>query len=180
MRHASFWSMVALRIILIALIIVFLARREWNIAAMYMPIFLVTLPLVWLGWKDEEYAWLDAGIMTIFILALLNTLFLSWPDYHTLYSYDKAFHAAGGAWVAALAAVVLRSHIRHRVALFACVIAFAVAVGAFWEVFEWVLALLPEPFAVPNTGLADAMADILADTAGALLLSAGLALRRYI
>lgn len=176
----AFIAMVLMRTLMVLLMAYYAIKGEFAVLAMYIPLLLITLPLVWLGRKDERYYWLDFAIMAVFLGALAVYAFIGWPEQHTMLTHDKILHAAGGAWAAALAAVGFRRRIPDRLAFYTFIIAAAVAVGAFWEVFEWVLSLLPAPLYIESTGLADSMMDLIADTAGAAAVAVFLAFRRYL
>lgn len=176
----AFTAMVLMRTLMVLLMVFYAIRGELGVLAMYLPILLMTLPLVWLGRRDDHYYWLDVAILATFLAALAVNTLIGWPEHHTFYSYDKLLHAAGGAWVAALAAVAFRKRISDRIAFYTFIIAAAVAIGAFWEAFEWALALLPPPWYVESTGLSDAMMDIIIDAVGAAAVAAALAFRRYL
>jgi hypothetical protein len=175
----SFAAMLALRVIFFGLTLYFMAGGQWDYVLMYGIIFIVTLPLLWLAKSDDRYYLLDASILAIFAMAAAVNAF-PWPSYNTPYSYDKFYHVAGGAWVAAFAAAWFHKRIPDRTALFISIVSVAIAIGAFWEVFEWALSLLPPPVYQVSGDLAEGMMDIIADTLGALIVTGILFIRRHL
>lgn len=167
-----------LRLILLAGIINSAVIGRWDVVTMYLSVFIITLPLLWLA-RADYYA-LDAGAMLLFLLAFIITFTIGWPDHYHLLTYDKLLHAAGGAWLAWFAAVLLRKRIKDKVAFYIAIVSVAIAIGGLWEVFEWILSLLPQPLHSPSTGHADSMMDLIADSAGAGAAAVVLYLRRYL
>jgi uncharacterized membrane protein YjdF len=161
-------------------LIISAAIGEWSWVVFHGIVFIVTLPLVWLGRRDDHHYVLDALFSAMMITALAISAFTIWPDYATNVGYDKIFHMAGGAWLAGFAAVILRKRITDQAVFYIGIVTFALAIGGAWEVFEWVLSLLPQAYATQSPGMADAMLDLVADTLGAAIVAAILKLRRYL
>jgi uncharacterized membrane protein YjdF len=173
-------AMLIFRILFLLTLIISVFMRQWNLALFYGIVFIITLFIPYLGRKDEDYYALDAFNSALFTAAIIISWLHIWPDYHTLWSFDKLFHASAGAIIAGFAAVAARRHVKSKTVFYIAVISFAIAVGAGWEVFEWFISLLPAPWGIANTGLADSMMDLIADTTGATLVALTLAYRRYL
>jgi hypothetical protein len=163
--------MLAFRALFLLSLIISAFMHQWNIALFYGIVFIVTIFIPFLGRKDEQYYALDAFNSALFLGGIIVSWLLIWPDYHSLWSFDKLFHISAGAIIAGFAAVSARKHIADKVIFWIAVISFAIAVGAGWEVFEWLISLLPAPLGIENTGLADSMMDLIADTVGATIVA---------
>jgi uncharacterized membrane protein YjdF len=174
--------MIGARVLVLAAILLVTARGMLGETFLNLVPFLVTLPLFWYALKREELALLDLLVMLLFLLSLIMVYFQLWQHPTTLlqmvYSNDKLFHLLAGAILAYAAYLLLRPHITNHTALVVTIVLIAVAIGAFWELFEWLLSILPPPFYKGSTGYADTMLDIAADTVGAAACS--LWLRRYL
>ena len=163
----------------LAYILLFAIMGQWAVVIFHTPIFLLSLPVVWLGTKDDHYWSLDGWMCLLMMAALTVTLTTEWPDYYTPFGFDKLFHMAGGAWLAGFWAVSTRRHVKSTWLFYAGIVVFALAIGGAWEVFEWALSLLPEGLGTRSSGLTDSMIDIIADTLGAMLVAGILYYRRY-
>ncbi len=153
--------MLAARSAYLALIIYVGASGDYASLLMNIPIFLGSLGIMWFARKDERFYTLDAYVCVVFALALAAFGMLHWDN--PSWMIDKAFHVAGGIGAAWAAFLLYERKVRDPFAL-------ACAVGAMWEVFEWALSKLPTRLMTPDLGLDDTILDIVADSAGALLL----------
>jgi hypothetical protein len=175
--------MLAVRAIYLCELLIFVQEREWGNLLFYGAIFVGSLIVPLLGRFDPEYYRLDILAMSVFALGPLFTSFRFWPepdDLQTLlFGKDKPLHIAGGACLAMFAAISLRKHIPSPKVFYMLIVVAAVALGAVWEIFEWVAAMLPHPFRVQSAGYSDSMLDMVADTFGAVIMAAVLRARRY-
>jgi uncharacterized membrane protein YjdF len=176
--------MLALRGMYAAGILLFALQQNWGAVLFNVLIFVGSLVILYAARYDEDYYVVDALAMLTFTIALLPSYFDVWPEPTSikamLLGFDKIFHAAGGACLAMFAAILLRDKIPDRRILYGGIIIFALALGGAWEVLEWLLSVLPEPFTTGSSGYADSMLDMVADTLGATILLLALRLRRYI
>jgi hypothetical protein len=179
MRLTRKSSMIICRAAWLLFIIIYALLGRWNVVIFHAPVFILSLPLVWLGIRDDHYWTLDALMCLLMFGSLFVTWTDSWPDYHSAFSYDKLFHAAGGAWLAGFWAVATRKSTKAWL-FYSGIVIFALAIGGAWEVFEWVLSTLPAGYNTISTGLADSMLDMVADTVGAAAVAGVLWHRRYV
>ncbi len=170
---------ISLRIVYAALIIYAAIQSQWNVVLFNTAILIGSSFVLWLGKIRNDYAILDALITTTFAATLIITLFMTWQTPGTL-AFDKIFHALGGMCLAWFAAILYRDQIKSNWFYALAIITFALALGAAWEVFEWLLSLLPAPYATPfnPAGLADSFGDLIADTIGAVIVVVAILSRR--
>jgi uncharacterized membrane protein YjdF len=155
-----------LRAVYAFLILAALFTGEYKTALFNSIIFVVTGVVHLLAKKDRRFYQLDCALVLLFAVPLAATFF----GYVMKSSYlgeDKIFHFMGGALLAWFAGLVSRQYIKNEYVFYAAVISFAAAVGAFWEVYEWVFMLYGTE--IMQVALSDSMLDIIADTLGALL-----------
>lgn len=126
---------------------------------------------------------IPSGLKLVLVVLVFMWLFLGYVhDYYDRFSWwDNALHLYASAIVSVMAFLLV--HVFNRsdefgsrtrpglVAVFAVV--FAVAIGAFWEIFEFAVdrifgADMQDAMLGDETGLTDTMADLIADTIGAL------------
>ena len=131
--------------------------------------FLLTLVLPYLGKRDSDYYRVDSMFSILFLVSLLFSFYQAWPDLFTWHSPDKAFHLLAGATIASLGMLLYKKRIPNTPAFLATVVLFSLAIGAGWEVFEYVISQLPSGLMVPSTGYEDSMMDLVADAIGALI-----------
>lgn len=164
---------IIVRVIWFALILYAFANDGIAILLFNSVPFLGSAFLLWLGTKNEEYHTLDALVGATFAATLIVSLFFTWQTPGTL-AFDKLFHALGGMCLAWFASILYKPHIDKRWIAALAIITFAIAVGAAWEAFEWIMSLLPAPYAWPFNpfGLADSFGDLVADTLGAAVIAA--------
>lgn len=74
----------------------------------------------------------------------------------------------GGACLGSLAWVFYKARIENKIVLWVTVLLATLAIGAGWEVFEWMLSLLPQHLLIPSTGYEDTMMDLIVDSFGGL------------
>jgi len=168
-----FHTAIVLRIIWLALIIYAFVSEGAAMFLFNIIPFLGSAFLLWLGHKRDEYATLDALVSATFIATLIVGLYMTWQTPGVL-AFDKLFHMLGGMCLAWFAAILYKPHIDQRWMTAVAIITFALAVGAAWEVFEWVMSVVPAPYAWPFNpfGLADSFGDLIADTVGACIIAA--------
>ena len=158
--------------VLYLILIVWLWSTDPYAAGMHLAIFFVTLPLAWLGRTDARYIAVDVFLLGL--TAVVPLLFhVGIPVESSYIGIDKLFHVLGGMGVAAFAVLYFRSRVQPGWTVFFVVLCTAVAVGAAWELAEWLLLLLRS---VPDSTfsrlyVADTMLDLIADALGALLVA---------
>lgn len=173
MRPSSRRSSVALRIVYLVLIAVVLARGEWGGAVFHSIIFTGSLLLVWMARRERsgEYYTLDAVTCAIFSAAIIVSFFGLWSDTEYYLGLDKLFHAGAGTVLAWFAILFLRKRTTDKMVVYIGAALFALAIGGAWEIFEWLFHVLPPPLHLGSMGYTDSMMDLVADTAGASLVS---------
>jgi hypothetical protein len=155
----------ALRVLYALLILVALFTGQYKTALFNTIIFIVTAVVLLLAKNDRRFYQLDCAVVLLFAIPLAATFF-GYVMKSSILGEDKIFHFMGGALLAWFAGLASRQYIRNEYVFFAAVICFAAAVGAFWEVYEWIFAL--HGTAIMQVALSDSMLDIIADTLGAL------------
>jgi len=168
----SFHTAIILRLAWLALLIYGLATEGIALLLFNVVPFVGSAFILWLGKKRDEYATLDALVSATFIAALTVELYMTWQT-PGLLAFDKLFHMLGGMCLAWFAAMLYKPHIDTRWITAVAIITFALALGAAWEVFEWVMSTLPAPYGWPFNpfGLADSFGDLIADTVGACIIT---------
>jgi hypothetical protein len=177
-------GMLIMRGVFLACLLLFIALGKWHELIFNSIIFFGSLFVPWLGRKNEEFYVLDIAIMLIFILALIPSNFGLWQApssiWAMLFTIDKLYHIAGGACLAVFMALLLKPKFKsNRWVFYAVLILCTLGLGAAWELFEWAVSVLPEPWTMPSTGYSDSMLDMVADVIGAALAVLVLKLRRY-
>lgn len=137
-------------------------------------IFAVTFIVPFLARKNKEFHRFDVALMLLFI-APLSATFFGYTMESSVLGEDKLFHVAGGAVLAWFAAILYRGKIQGRLLFALAIVSFAVAVGALWEVYEWVLLVMKND--TMHMTLTDSMLDIIADTVGAVVAAVALVRR---
>jgi hypothetical protein len=172
MLMRSFPFAITARAIWLALLIYGFATQGAAAFLFYAIPFVGSSFLLYLAWERNEYATLDTLVSLTFATALAVQLFFTWQTSGTL-AFDKLFHALGGMCLAWFASIAYRGRIQPRWAYALAILTFAVAVGAAWETFEWVMSLLPAPYAwaFNPAGLADSFGDLIADGVGGLIIA---------
>lgn len=141
-------------------------------------ILLITLLPMFLGSRFEVY--IPPELEMVAILFIFSSLFLGeFGDfYRKFWWWDAALHVASGVLLGIVGFLLVHVLNQHRnislhmkpgfVALFSC--AFAVSIGAFWEIFEF---FVDKSFgmAMQDGGLDDTMWDLILDTSGSLFIS---------
>jgi len=182
-KNPYFYAMVAMRTLFLSLIVTFAVMGLWGMALFYGVCFLVSLGML-LSVEDDHYYMVDLLLSLLFIFGMFPTMTGDWVGEKTLsqsfIGFDKVLHTLGGACLALFAAVMARKRVNDRLFFYASIIAFAVAIGAFWEVFEWGFGLLPAQLRIVPTGYADSMLDIIADTVGACVVAIALYWKKYV
>lgn len=110
----------------------------------------------------------NAFDLFVALAALLNAFGFAFNLYTRLRFYDEAAHAfTVFALTLALFFLFYKDRVPERAALATAVFTFGMAAGAIWELVEWTTGLV---FGTRvNSGLDDAMTDLLANGAGALV-----------
>lgn len=107
---------------------------------------------------------LFAQFLAAFILANLTWLAIAHSLYWRLWWLDIPMHVLGGVW-AGLCGAWLVARRGHSFSIIGCV-AFALAVGVAWEIFEYSVGLTDSPFMSYQL---DTAKDILMDCVGGFL-----------
>lgn len=134
---------------------------EWGKAG-FMAVFLVPA-IAFLLWKER----LPSLFGLLFVLAaLINAGGWAWDLYYTIGWYDEVAHAYTSFAVALAVAFLVYYEVQqdfrdHFVVFALSVVAFGIAIGALWEVFEWVVGALD--------GLDDTINDLVMDSIGSIL-----------
>ena len=168
----AFHAALALRLLYLIFIIHQFMLGGWRATVSLSIIFLVTLPVLYLARKDWRFATSDMLFLGLSGLGtVLSVVGLGLNP--TVFGVDKLFHIAGGAAVAFFAYFALRSEIKTKWILCLVIPAIALAVGAGWEFFEYLMYLVGgQPEAYFNKLLfTDTMFDMVADALGALLVA---------
>ena len=110
----------------------------------------------------------NAFDLFVALAALLNAFGFAFNLYTRLWPYDEAAHAfTVFSLTLALFFLFYKDQVPERGALATAVFTFGMAAGALWELVEWTAGLVLG--ARVNSGLDDAMTDLLANGAGALV-----------
>ncbi len=110
----------------------------------------------------------NAFDLFIAVAAVLNAFGFAFNFYTRLWLYDEAAHAfTVFSLTLALFFLFYRDQVPERGALATAVFTFGMAAGALWELVEWTTGLVLGVRV--NSGLDDAMTDLLANGAGALV-----------
>lgn len=172
-----------MRFLYFAAIVNYAIKTKWSEVFFHGIIFVGTAFLPYLGKKNEDYYILDTMVMLTMLLSIFTTA-IGWsnpaPLVEKLFTLDKLFHIAGGAMLAMFIAIIIRKRVNDKLVFYTGIIIFALAMGAAWELFEWVMTILPPPFTSGSTGYDDSMLDLIADTVGASILALILYIRHYL
>ncbi|MBI4448454.1 hypothetical protein HY641_00310 [Candidatus Woesearchaeota archaeon] len=163
----------SVRAAFVALLTYFLASGRLHVVAANLPAFLITLPLLWAARKDSRYYHLDISIISLFFVNASLFLIDFWNRQDSPFGFDKILHLLAGAWVAALAIIALSRFVKNPYTLAACTLLSVGAMAGWWEVFEWLISILPPPLFMRSTGYTDSMHDIIAVTLGGIITIAG-------
>lgn len=158
--------------------------QQWLTAFLVVGIMvIVTVPFVF---RDKLPVKIPIEFHVLIILFIFGSLFLGEIQsfYQRVWWWDIALHATSGLLLGVLGFLLVyvlneseRIEVYLRpsfVALFAFL--FAVAMGAFWELFEfgmdqWLGTNMQKSMFNDPSGLTDTMWDLMLDAAGALLIS---------
>ncbi|MEK6941081.1 MAG: hypothetical protein AABW49_04245 [Nanoarchaeota archaeon] len=155
-----------LRVMYCVLLVVLTLKHYWNALLFSVPAFFLTAPLFFQGKKNNSYYKLDAAIMMIFILEMILFFSNYWKQDPKYFGLDKLFHLASGAWTAGLTVVILHNYFNNKKVLALIAVAFSLALAGVWEIFEWVLSILPPPFLILTKGYTDTILDLIAVAIG--------------
>lgn len=178
-------TVIFLQLIMATELVVLLIEGQLLSAVLVGAIMVITLAPVVL--KERLPVFVPPEIQVLTILFVFASLFLGevLRFYDRLWWWDIFLHASSGLLLGIfgfLLVYVLNEnqridvHLQPRfVALFA--FAFAVAVGALWEIFEFGMdqvfgTNMQKPMFGDDSGLTDTMWDLIVDTLGALCISA--------
>lgn len=178
-------TVIFLQLIMATELVVLLIEGQLLSAVLVGAIMAITLAPVVL--KERLPVFVPPEIQVLTILFVFASLFLGevLRFYDRLWWWDIFLHASSGLLLGIfgfLLVYVLNEnqridvHLQPRfVALFA--FAFAVAVGALWEIFEFGMdqvfgTNMQKPMFGDDSGLTDTMWDLIVDTLGALCISA--------
>lgn len=169
---------VALQVIMGLELVVAVYDRQWLTAFLVTAILLTTIIPVLLARRNVMY--IPAEFHLLAVLFIFASLFLgSLRGYYVrFWWWDLMLHTGSGFLLGILGFLlvhVLNQQERvdlHMTAGFVAFFsfAFALAVGALWEIFEFAIDMLGG-FSMQH-GLQDTMWDLVADTGGALFVSA--------
>lgn len=139
--------------------VVVMLRGDWSGVAVLGAFLLASIALV--AFEDRLPSLFD---LLFVIAAMVNGAGWIWNLYKSVLGYDEFAHFFTTFAVALalgyLVLYVMREHFRaHRVHYAVIIISFGVTLGAWWEVFEWVIL----------AKLTDPVGDIIVDTLGAVL-----------
>lgn len=118
------------------------------------------------------YRWREGRLPNVFDLlvalsALLNGLGFAFDFYTRFWLYDEVAHAfTVFSLTLALFFLFFGEEVPTRRALATAVFTFGVAAGALWEIVEWMTGVVFDVRV--NSGLDDAMTDLVANSIGAL------------
>lgn len=178
------WVLVVLQIIMAAELILVFLEQQWINAFLIMTIMAITLSPAVLGRRLRVYIppeFQVAGVVFVFAALFLG-------EFHNYYArfwwWDIALHTSSGLLMGLLGFLLVYvlnesenvdiSMRPHFVALFAFL--FAVAVGTFWEIFEFFMdqvvgTNMQKPMLNDPSGLTDTMWDMIVNTIGAVTIS---------
>lgn len=178
------WVVTTLQLIMIVALAAALYERNWLNALVILAILaLFALPAL-LGQRFRVY--IPPEFELLAIVFVFASLFLGEVRgyYARFWWWDIALHTSSGLLLGILGFLLvyvlnandrIDLHMRPRfVALFA--FAFAVAIGALWEIFEFAMdqifgTNMQKPMFGDPSGLTDTMWDLIVDTLGALAIS---------
>jgi hypothetical protein len=169
---------ISLRIIYALLIAAVAIFMHWEEALFDVIIFTVTLPVLFLASKDRRYHIADSFFMLLFIIPLAMGLSGN-PLISSLFGLDKIFHFVAGIAMAVFFSIFLDKHISNRKIYYLAIISFSAALGAGWEIFEWVYALVADK-SLHYVRIHDTMLDIIVDTLGAIAVVIWIAVRKVL
>lgn len=184
-QRVQFGVLLGLQIVMAVEVVLLLAQGLWINSAWLLAVMVLTGAPALLGPRLSVHIPAEYGLLAI--LFVFAALFLG--EYRSYYErfwwWDLALHATSGLLLGILGfllAYVLNEskridlHLRPRfVALFAFV--FAIAVGAFWEIFEFTVdqvfgTTMQKPMLGDPSGLTDTMWDLIINALGALVICA--------
>ncbi len=160
--------MVVGRVFLLASILTAYVQGSTGHVTLNSIVFFVTLFIPWMARGDERLYYVDflsmlafGGFYFVWLIPSLRA-----TDGNIL-GIDKLFHMSGGACVGLFALILTeRLPAKRRVWI---VLTTVFVVGLSWELFEWFLGTLPEPFHQTFMGLYDSTWDLVADVLGGAL-----------
>jgi hypothetical protein len=161
--------LVAGRLLLLASILTSYFQGATGFAIMNSIIFVVSLFVPWLARKDPRFYYVDFLSMLTF-----GGFYFLWaiPAIQStdgkILGYDKLFHMLGGACVALFVLCFIdKLPVKKQIVI---MLGAVFVVGSTWEVFEWTLGQLPEPFHQTFNGWKDSSWDMVADLLGGLII----------
>lgn len=178
------WTVAVLVAIMVVELVVVLLEGERLSAFAILAVMAVTLAPIVLG--ERLPVRIPAEFQVLVVVFVFAAIFLGEVrDYYArIWWWDIALHTSSGLLLGLLGFLLLyvlneNKHVELNMhprfmALFACV--FAVAMGAFWEIFEFAMDELfgmnmQKPMFDDPSGLTDTMWDLVVDTVGAVAIS---------
>lgn len=132
-------------------------------------VFIVLLFIPWLARKDSRLYYVDFLSMLAFGgFYFLWTIPAIQATDGMILGYDKLFHMLGGACIALF--VMCFTDKRSLQKQVVIMLGTVLVVGGMWEMFEWMLGQLPEPYRQTFNGWEDSLLDITADFFGGLIV----------
>jgi len=152
-------------------------RQDWSTVFVSLSTLAVSLYAVWLSQRVSFR--IPSGLLTAAIVFVYSTLFLG--EVHNFYElfwwWDVLLHAGSAIGFGLIGAIILILLFRQGkvkaspIVVSVFVFTFAVAIGALWEIFEFVMDLL-FGLNMQKSGLIDTMFDLIVDGIGGLFAAA--------
>lgn len=164
MQNKKIWQKniaIAMRIAFVIITLYFAFLKEWKIVAAGIVPFLVTIPLFYMGSKDKRYFTFDWMIIVLFCFNSLQ-YFMGYWTFNPLFGWDKALHLGAGLWLGYLGSVVFERQLKKSYIAVLILVLGVVGVGGIWEMFEYVLAMLPSEVAITKPWYDDTIVDMVA------------------
>lgn len=151
-----------------------IVNQEWLTVFISLATLGISVYAVWLSQRITFH--IPAALLSAAIVFIYATLFLG--EVHSFYDrfwwWDVMLHTGSAVGFGLIGAIILILLFRQGkvaaspflVSVFA--FAFALAIGALWEIFEFAMDQL-FGFNMQRSGLIDTMADLIVDSIGALL-----------
>lgn len=160
--------MIISKVSFLSLILYACTISGWRSNLLDIAMFIATFFFTYLGTKNSQYYKVDAASNALFAFAALLVLFGLRYD-NPLLGFDKVLHFTAGFILAWSAHITFEKHVQgiNKKIVFINLVSYAVAIGAFWEIIEFVFDKLPAPYQVISLGYTDTMLDLVADTLGA-------------
>ena len=151
-----------------------LFTAQWNMVFLAGVVFALTLlPFFFESWSDLRLPKSFIGAVTVFIV---GTIFLGEVGnfYERFWWWDVVMHTGSAIGFAMIGTVIMLIFVRGDrlsappLLLAAMAFAFAVSIGAIWEIFEYAMDQI-FGLNMQKSGLHDTMTDLIVDSIGALI-----------